>query len=109
MKWPTRRLQLWHPESPGVRITVDARWPRWWRREFATHGEVIRVLGAIVLANRTPDVAPSGRVRGWHRGCPAAETPALGTYALVPDGDGGVRCDACGATDLVPNRSEETP
>lgn len=100
MKWPTRRLQLWHPESPGVRITIVALWPRWWRRRFATLGEVLRAFNA-------PDVAPSGYVRGWHGGCPARSPGMLGTYALVPDGDGGVRCDACGATDLVPRRSEE--
>lgn len=103
MKWPTRRLQLWHPESPGVRITVDARWPRWWRREFATRREVLRAY------KRTADVAPSGWVRGWHRDCPAAEPPALGSYALVPDGNGGVRCKKCGATGLVPRGSKEHP
>lgn len=43
-------------------------------------------------------------IRGWHGGCPAAEKPFLGTYALVGSKDGTVSCEACGATDLLPHQ-----
>lgn len=46
LRWPHRRLTLWHPESPGVRVTVDVLWPRYLLRpEFATIGEVLRMYG----------------------------------------------------------------
>lgn len=38
------RLELWHPDSPGVRVRIQpGRLRRWgWRRsEFATLGEVL--------------------------------------------------------------------
>lgn len=49
--WPSRRMLLWHPESPGVRIHVLVRWPRYlWvkgpddngPRSIATVGETLR-------------------------------------------------------------------
>lgn len=51
------------------------------------------------------DVAPNGYVRGFHGGCPAVEgfPRPLGTYALVPDPDGGVMCEACGERGLLPH------
>ena len=36
-------LQLWHPTSPGQRVTVKVRWPRYlFDIKFATLGEVRR-------------------------------------------------------------------
>ncbi len=41
--WPSRRMELWHPESPGQRIEVSVRWPLYYLpRSFATIGEVLR-------------------------------------------------------------------
>lgn len=37
-----RMVTAWHPDSPGVRVTV---WRPWWRPKmspFATLGEVVR-------------------------------------------------------------------
>lgn len=65
------------------------------------------ILDAIAKRN-AENVAPSGYVRGWHRGCPASERPMLGTYALIPDGDGGVMCEACGAHHLVARAEAES-
>lgn len=39
------RMRLWHPESPGVHVTVDVRWYRvYWavKSGFATNSEVLR-------------------------------------------------------------------
>jgi len=48
MSWPSKRLNLWHPESPGVRVTVDVRWPRYlWNPEFATLSEVLRMYRRV--------------------------------------------------------------
>lgn len=55
-----------------------------------------------VRKRATRDVTKAGTVRGFHGGCPAAEPPFLGTYALAPDGEGGMWCTACGTTDLLP-------
>lgn len=29
LPWLRRRLELWHPDSPGSRLTVDRPWPRY--------------------------------------------------------------------------------
>jgi hypothetical protein len=38
-----RRVQCWHPESPGIRLTVYRPWWRRKRRPFATLAEALRV------------------------------------------------------------------
>lgn len=43
MRWPKKRMRLWHPDSPGVRIDVWVRWPRYlFDPAFATIHEVVR-------------------------------------------------------------------
>lgn len=43
MCWPKKRMWLWHPDSPGVRIDVWVRWPRYlFDPAFATIHEVVR-------------------------------------------------------------------
>lgn len=38
---PTTRMELWHPDSPGIRVDVDVRWPRalWLRYCHAMGGD----------------------------------------------------------------------
>ena len=47
-----RTERLWHPDSPGMRITVTrSRFGRWWKpAKFATLGETIKSYRA-----NTPD------------------------------------------------------
>lgn len=79
----------------------------WIRRTILRPRTPDEVLDEIAKRN-ADDIALSGYVRGWHRGCPASERPMLGTYALVPNGTGGVMCEACGAHDLVARAEAES-
>lgn len=51
--------------------------------------------------------SPDGRVRGWHRACPATKAPALGSSydALFLNEYGEVCCKECGSVDLGVDRS----
>ena len=50
--WPHRTMELWHPLSPGIRVTADVLWPRYLflqgpgpdgrPQSFATCPEVLR-------------------------------------------------------------------
>jgi hypothetical protein len=79
VKWPTRRLELWHPSSPGLRVIVDRCWPRYlWTpgpdedgrpRAFAGLSEVLRAY----KRDRPPAVCvlclhPLPPPKWWHLG-----------------------------------------
>ena len=61
----------WHPDSPGVRVTV---WRPWWRRkaaEFATLGEMTRgFLGKVSNPGYRPKLDVTEPRPSWPRVLP---------------------------------------
>lgn len=59
------RMRLWHPESPGVHVTVDVRWYRvnsalkW---GFATLGECLR---EDKRRNKIRKLTEHGEIPAW--------------------------------------------
>lgn len=82
MRWPTRRMNLWNPQSPGGRVVVNVRWPRYlWRSDhgFATCQEVIRAYQShLDMIRFAVDAARRAGLLTEEVRCPKCGAPTIG-------------------------------